>query len=84
MGATLNVSHNQATCRAIVSKTRLYPLTPRFRRRGRTMKRPFQAAVAAAILFAATPASSTTRMLKEAPASWKDYFFPEIQGENGS
>jgi len=48
------------------------------------MTRPFQAAVAAAILFAATPASSTTGMLKESPASWKDYFFPEIHGENGS
>lgn len=26
----------------------------------------------------------TTGMLKDAPASWKDYFFPEIHGENGS
>jgi NitT/TauT family transport system substrate-binding protein len=26
----------------------------------------------------------TTGMLKEAPAAWKDYFFPEIHGENGS
>ncbi|MEW6449756.1 MAG: ABC transporter substrate-binding protein [Pseudomonadota bacterium] len=26
----------------------------------------------------------TTGMLKEAPVSWKDYFFPEIHGENGS
>ena len=26
----------------------------------------------------------TTGMLKEAPASWKDYFFPEIHDENGN